>query len=76
MNVKTKEIYSEVYQVLTLLGNEYIEKLPSSLFNMLKEKRKSKIENSGEGQNRIIQKKGSKFCPNDAMMRRRMHKAH
>ena len=41
MNVKTKEIYSEVYQVLTLLGNEYIEKLPSSLFNMLKEKRKS-----------------------------------
>lgn len=39
MNIKTKEIYSEVYQVLKLLGNEYIDKLPNSLFNMLKEKR-------------------------------------
>ena len=39
MNVKTKEIYSEVYQVLNLLGNEYINKLPITLFNMLKEKR-------------------------------------
>lgn len=40
MNIKTKEIYSEVYQVLNLLGNEYIDKLPTSLINMLKEKRK------------------------------------
>lgn len=39
MNVKTEEIYSEVYQILNLLGNEYIDKLPNSLFNMLKEKR-------------------------------------
>lgn len=39
MNIKTKKIYSEVYQVLKLLGNEYIDKLPNSLFNMLKEKR-------------------------------------
>ena len=39
MNIKTKEIYSEVYQVLKLLGNEYIDKLPKSLFNMLEEKR-------------------------------------
>lgn len=39
MNIKTKEIYSEVYQVLNLLGNEYIDKLPNSLFNLLKEKR-------------------------------------
>ena len=39
MNIKTKEIYSEVYQVLNLLGNEYINKLPNSLLNMLKEKR-------------------------------------
>ncbi len=38
MNIKTKEIYSEVYQVLNLLGNEYIDKLPKSLFNMLEEK--------------------------------------
>jgi hypothetical protein len=39
MNERTKEIYSEVYQVLNLLGNEYINKLPNSLFNMLKEKK-------------------------------------
>lgn len=39
MNIETKEIYSEVYQILNLLGNEYIDKLPNSLFNMLKEKR-------------------------------------
>lgn len=39
MNIKTNEIYSEVYQVLILLGNEYIDKLPNSLFNMLKERR-------------------------------------
>lgn len=39
MNIKTKEIYSEVYQVLNLLGNGYIDKLPTSLINMLKEKR-------------------------------------
>ncbi len=39
MNIKTKEIYSEVYQVLNLLGNDYIDKLPTSLINMLKEKR-------------------------------------
>lgn len=39
MNVKTKEIYSEVYQILNLLGTEYTEKLPAKLMNMLKEKR-------------------------------------
>lgn len=39
MNIKTKEIYSEVYQVLNLLGNEYMDKLPTNLINMLKEKR-------------------------------------
>lgn len=39
MNIETKEIYSEVYQVLNLLGNEYINKLPNSLLNMLKENR-------------------------------------
>lgn len=39
MNVKTKEIYSEVYQILNLLGTEYTEKLPTKLMNMLKEKR-------------------------------------
>ena len=39
MNIKTKEIYSEVYQVLNLLGNDYINKLPTSLINMIREKR-------------------------------------
>ena len=39
-----KEIYSEVYQVLNLLGNEYIDKLPKSLFNMLEEKRNINYE--------------------------------
>ena len=44
MNIKSKEIYSEVYQVLNLLGNEYIDKLPKSLFNMLEEKRNINYE--------------------------------
>ena len=39
MNIKTKEIYSEVYQILNLLGNDYIDKLPTRLINMLREKR-------------------------------------
>ena len=39
MNIKTKDIYSELYQLLNLLGDEYINKLPHSLFNMVKEKR-------------------------------------
>ena len=39
MYIKTKEIYSEVYQILNLLGNDYIDKLPTSLINMLREKR-------------------------------------
>ena len=40
MNVQTQEIYSEVYSVLNLLGESYINKLPVSLFNMIKEERK------------------------------------
>lgn len=39
MNENTKKVYSEVYQVLNILGNEYIRKLPKSLYNMLEEKR-------------------------------------
>lgn len=39
MNIKTEEIYSETYQILKLLGNEYIEKIPSKLFNIISEKR-------------------------------------
>lgn len=40
MNVQTREIYSEVYSILNLLGESYIKKLPVSLFNMIKEERK------------------------------------
>ena len=39
MNENSKKVYSEVYQVLNILGNEYIRKLPKSLYNMLEEKR-------------------------------------
>lgn len=39
MELETREIYSEVYQLLNFLGDSYINKLPKSLFNMLKEKR-------------------------------------
>ena len=39
MNIETKEIYSELYQILNLLGAQYIDKLPKSLVNMLEEKR-------------------------------------
>lgn len=44
MNINTKEVYSEVYQILNLLGNEYINKLPTKLFNMLEEKRETAYE--------------------------------
>ena len=40
MNTKTKEVYSEVYQVLNLLGNDYINELPIDLVNMLRNNRK------------------------------------
>jgi hypothetical protein len=39
MDIKTKEIYSEVYSVLNLLGDSYIKKLPTSLYNMIQEER-------------------------------------
>ena len=39
MNVKTKEMYSEVYSILNMLGNDYISKLPRSLITMINEER-------------------------------------
>ena len=39
MDIKTKEIYSEVYGILNMLGNNYIMKLPSSLYKMIEEKK-------------------------------------
>ena len=44
MNEQTKEIYSEVYSILNLLGENYIKRLPISLFNMIKEERKQDYE--------------------------------
>ena len=37
MNTKTKEIYSEVYSVLNMLGNDYINKIPDNLYKMIKQ---------------------------------------
>lgn len=39
MNVRTQEIYSEVYSILILLGNSYISKLPKSLFEMIEDEK-------------------------------------
>ncbi len=39
MDIKTKEIYSEVYGILNMLGNNYIMKLPSSLYKMIEEEK-------------------------------------
>lgn len=39
MNVETREVYSEVYQVINLLGSEYREKLPKSFIETIEEKR-------------------------------------
>lgn len=36
MELKTKEIYSEVYSLLNLLGDRYISRLPNSLYNLIK----------------------------------------
>lgn len=41
MNVDTQEMYSEVYSILNLLGNSYIDKLPKSLFKMIEEEKSS-----------------------------------
>ena len=40
MEIQRKEMYSEVYSVLNLLGEKYIKKLPISLINMIKVERK------------------------------------
>lgn len=39
MNISTKDIYSEIYSVLNLLGKSYIEKLPKDLMDMIDEER-------------------------------------
>ena len=39
MNYSDKKIYSEVYSILQLLGQEYIRKLPEKLINHIKKNR-------------------------------------
>lgn len=39
MNYKTKEIYSEVYEILNLMGDRFIDKLPNKLFDLIKNER-------------------------------------
>ena len=41
MNTKTKEMYSEVYGILEVLGEKYINKLPKELYELIK---KCKLE--------------------------------
>ncbi len=36
---ETKKIYSEVYGILNMLGKDYISKLPSSLYDMIKKEK-------------------------------------
>lgn len=42
MNTEMQMIYSEVYSILGMLGEEYTNKLPKSLYNLIKD---SKSEN-------------------------------
>ena len=37
MDAKEKVVYVEVYNILQLLGKEYINKLPKSLYKMIKD---------------------------------------
>ena len=39
MDIKTKEIYSEVFSVLNMLGKDYITKLPTKLYQLIKEEK-------------------------------------
>lgn len=39
MKIKIKEMYSEVYSVLNLLGDEYINKLPKNLYKLIQQEK-------------------------------------
>ncbi len=47
--VNTKEIYSEVYSILNLLGDKYINSLPKSLYNMIKTEKMNTYNPSYDG---------------------------
>ena len=44
MDEKTRKIYSEVYEILILLGDRFINKLPNKLFSLI-QKEKSNLYN-------------------------------
>lgn len=39
MDIRTKEIYSEVYEILILLGDRFIDRLPNKLFDLIKKEK-------------------------------------
>lgn len=39
MTIEDKKMYSEVYSILQMLGEEYINKIPSKLYNLIKDER-------------------------------------
>ena len=41
MENTVKDIYSEVYAILNMLGKEYINKLPKDIYNIIKEEKSS-----------------------------------
>ena len=41
MENTVKDIYSEVYAILNMLGKEYINKLPNDIYNIIKEEKSS-----------------------------------
>ena len=44
MSIKTDEMYSEVYSVLNLLGDDYKKKLPNKLLKLIENKRNTNYE--------------------------------
>lgn len=49
MDIKTKETYSEVYSILNMLGEDYITKLPSKLYNLIKEEKSNEYNPQYDG---------------------------
>ena len=49
MDIKTKETYSEVYSILNMLGEDYITKLPSKLYNLIKEEKSAEYNPQYDG---------------------------
>ena len=39
MDIRTRQIYSEVYQVISVMGSDFIDKLPKSLWTMINNQR-------------------------------------